>query len=201
MREKEIIKTKIENLINNKELKTKSYKAGDVIFSEGDECESLGYLYKGEITISTISDRDTEEVISIINDSDFFGQFLLFQEEKKYLGDVIAIKASKVVFINKNKLLEIMGKDKEFLEAYMKIISKESFKIKQQVKLLSHKNSMDRLHFYLKSNNKDGKIEIKSITSLSHELNLPRETVSRNLNKLIKDKKIIKDGSVYYIKL
>ena len=91
--------------------------------------------------------------------------------------------------------------NKVFLNAYLCDISIEAFRIKQQVKMLSHKKSIDRIIYYLKNNNIDGKIDIKSVTNLSKIVNLPRENVSRIISKLVKDGYITKmDSEIKIIK-
>ncbi len=197
MNAKDIIKNKIENLISSNIVQILKVSSGGLIFNEGDTCESLGYVYKGKINISTLSISSKEEIISTISDGDFFGQFLIFNEENnKYLGDIIANKNSEVVLISKELLYKLFMTDKEFLSAYLSKVSNEAYKIKQQVKLLSHKKNIDRVIYYLKTNNINKEIDIKSITNLSKIVNLPRENVSRIISKLERDGLITKDKNI-----
>lgn len=197
MTNKEIIKHEIQKLINEKKIITTKIQSGGVLFNEGETCEYLGYLLKGKLNISTLSFKDKEEIISTINEGEFFGQFLIFNDHNNtYLGDVIAIKNSEIALINKNTLDNILMTNKVFLNAYLCDISIEAFRIKQQVKMLSHKKSIDRIIYYLKNNNIDGKIDIKSVTNLSKIVNLPRENVSRILTKLVKDGYIKREDNI-----
>ena len=197
MTNKEIIKHEIQKLINEKKIITTKIQSGGVLFNEGETCEYLGYLLKGKLNISTLSFKDKEEIISTINEGEFFGQFLIFNDNNStYLGDVIAIKNSEIALINKNTLDNILMTNKVFLNAYLCDISIEAFRIKQQVKMLSHKKNIDRIIYYLKNNNVDGKIDIKSVTNLSKIVNLPRENVSRILTKLVKDGYIKREDNI-----
>ena len=202
MTNKEIIKNEIKKLINEKKIITTRIQSGGVLFNEGETCEYLGYLLKGKLNISTLSFKDKEEIISTINEGEFFGQFLIFNESTStYLGDVIAIKNSEIALINKNTLDNILMTNKVFLNAYLCDISIEAFRIKQQVKMLSHKKNIDRVIYYLENNNTNGVIDIKSITSLAKIVNLPRENVSRIISKLVKDGYIAKmDSEIKIIK-
>ena len=200
MRNKEIIKNEIEKLIKNKEIKTTKIMSGGVLFNEGESCDYLGYLLKGKLNISTLSNDEKEEIISTINEGDFFGQYLIFNENHSYyLGDVIALKNSEIALLNKYELNKLLMSNKEFLDAYLGVISEEAFKIKQQVKMLSHKNNYDRVLYYLTNNNTNGIIDIKSITNLAKIVNLPRENVSRIISRLVKENIIKKDGSLITI--
>ena len=196
MNYREIVLNKISALIKDNALKVHNYKAKEIVFNEGDKCEYLGFILKGKINISIISFKNVEESINLVEENDFFGQYLLFQNNARYLGDVIALKATSIVLISKEILLNNLMADKEFLNAYISIISNESFKIKQQIKLLSHKKAIDRIIFYLENNNINNIVNIDSITSLSKTLNLPRETVSRIISKLILEGKIKKQNNV-----
>ena len=202
MTNKEIIKHEIQKLINEKKIITTKIQSGGVLFNEGETCEYLGYLLKGKLNISTLSFKDKEEIISTINEGEFFGEFLIFNEKNnKYLGDVISLKNSEIALLNRYELDKLLMNNIEFLNAYLGVISEEAFRIKQQVKMLSHKKNIDRVIYYLENNNTNGVIDIKSITSLAKIVNLPRENVSRIISKLVKDGYIAKmDSEIKIIK-
>ena len=180
----EVIEKYFNSLIENGEIEIINFKSNDVIFREGALCKFACYIIEGVVEISTSSFNGTQEVISVVKEHEFFGQYVLFQQNSKYLGDVIAKGSVKLIRLSKNQLLGHLNKNIEFLEAYITFISKESFNIKQQVKLLSHKNAQDRVIFYLENYSKDNICNISSISSLAKQVNLPRETVSRMISKL-----------------
>ena len=51
--------------IDNSLYKIKEYKKGDIIFSDGDICNSVGFLEKGEISIVTNTYQENEYEIKI----------------------------------------------------------------------------------------------------------------------------------------
>ncbi len=195
MKYNDIIFNKFSSLVSEGKLKPKKYKSKDIIFKEGDYCKYLSYILEGEVEISTESYQGSLEVISILKEKETFGQFILFQDKGFYLGEVTAKKPSLIIHITKDELLNILSSDKAFLEAYISSISLESFKIKQQVKLLSHKNALDRVLFYLESIRHNNTCKIESVSSLAKLVNLPRETVSRILSRLEAESYLIKDGN------
>ena len=200
MKNKEIIEIKLKNLIQNKALIPTKIPNKKIIFHEGDVCNYLGYILSGKINISTISFDGKEEIISSFNSGDFFGQFLIFNSiNNKYLGDVVATSNSEILLISKATLNSILMNDDELLRAYIGAISEESYKAKQQVKMLSHKNSTDRIIYYLTNNSINNKIDIVNITHLAKIVNLPRENVSRIISSLIKKGDITKEGSIITI--
>lgn len=162
----------------------KHYNSNDLIFNEGEKCNSIGILLDGELSIYTYTYNENIEVITTINKGEMFGHFLIHSTNPYYLGSCISKKKSSVMFITKNNLNKIFSVNKEFLEEYLRIISTESIKLKQQVKLFAHKNIEDRIMYYLKTNSKDNVIYIPSITRLSEILSLPRPSVSRSITIL-----------------
>ena len=200
MKLNDIIFNKFSLLVSTNQIKPIFYKSKDILFKEGDSCNFLCYILEGEIEITTSSYNGNQEVISIIKEHDFFGQYILFQDNGKYLGEVIANKPTKIIKISKDTLLNLMMNDKLFLDAYISLISNESFNIKQQVKLLSHKNALDRVIFYLENNSINNECHIDSVSSLAKNINLPRETVSRILSKLENTGFLIKNKNHIIIK-
>ena len=177
----------------------KKYTANTLLFHEGEECNHLGIILKGQLIISTLTSLDKEYVINILNRNDIFGDTLLFSEKTLYLGDGITSKESEILFISKELLLE-MFKDQTFLLNFLSIVAKKSTDLRNRLKLLSHKSIEERILFYLDSEKKKlktNKIPIKSKESLAQLLNIPRPSLSRELIRL-KEKGII-DYNRYFI--
>ena len=87
--------------------KIKTFKKGSIIFNEGDICDNIGLIVEGEIHISTLTNNDKEYIISSLSKNDFFGENLLFNNNKEYLGDCISITDTTIVFISKDNLFKM----------------------------------------------------------------------------------------------
>lgn len=170
----------------------RSYAPQDMIYNEGDICQTIGIVIKGEIEIATITHHEKEETITILKENDIFGDILLFSSHPFYLGHVIAKKKSEVAFISKQDLFYLFHHDKYFLQNYLTLICDKALHMKLQAKLFSHKNIEDRILYYFSTTaDKDGYIFCSSIAQLSRILSLPRPSVSRSIQKLLQ-KGIIK---------
>ena len=179
----------------------KKYPANTLIFHEGEECSHLGIILKGQLIISTLTSLEKEYVINILNQNDMFGDTLLFSEKTLYLGNLIASKDSKILFISKDLLLE-MFREQNFLLNFLSLTSEKSLTLRNRLKLLSHNNIRDRIIFYLSAKSKELKtktIPIKNKEILAQILNIPRPSLSRELIKL-KEDNVIEYGK-HYIKL
>lgn len=178
-------------LLNKKELalvNVKTYKKDQILFRENDNCFSIGFVKKGSVVIKSFSNNGKEIIYNTINEGQMFGSNLLFSKNKKYRGDVIAIKDSEIVFINKKELLTILKENEAFLTSYLTKQANTTIEFNSKIKLLSLESPLDRLMYYLEINNNE--ITIESVTSLSKELNIQRETLSRLLSKLKKENRI-----------
>ncbi|MBE6130483.1 MAG: Crp/Fnr family transcriptional regulator [Erysipelotrichaceae bacterium] len=194
----------IINLLTEQEIKEyirfKYYDSNQVVFNEGAKCYGIGIVLEGEILIKTYTYNIKEEIITVIKENNLFGQFLIFSSQDSYLGIGITSRKTKVAYIPKSNLIKLLSSNKAFLEAYMEIICKEAINIKQQAKLLAHKNIRDRIMYYLISNQKDKIVYIDSVTTLSNILSIPRPSVSRELTNMEDDGLIKRAGKIIYIK-
>ena len=191
----------INHNIIPKHLNIISYPKDTLLFSEGEECKFLGVILSGEVKISTLTSKDNEYTISILKDNDIFGENLLFNQNNLFLGDGIVTKDAKIIFIEKDILLELL-KNTTFMCNFLNIITQKNMEVRGRLKLLSQKTIEERIMFYLISEvKKEGtkKIKIKSKEDLAHTLNIPRPSLSRELIKL-KEKGVI-DYDKHFIEL
>lgn len=193
------------NILNSEERKKyieiKEYNKNEVIFSEGLLCNYIGIIEEGKIIISTITYNDKEEVINLLNRDQIFGSNLIFSSSPYFLGDIISLTNSKILFINKNNLMTLFKNNEKFLFKYLELISNQVIKEKNKTKVLVHKNIRDRiLYFIINESKRKGQVKIKSIADLARELSLPRPSVSREIYKLINENIISYNNKIITIK-
>ncbi len=191
----------ILDLLKQNEKEKISYlnlKQNQTLFHEGEECKSIFIIIEGQITILNYSLNGNEEIISILNKNDVFGNALIFSNNNYYLGEIIATKPTKLAIINKKELLFFLQNNKSFLECYINLIAEKTIKFTIKTKLLSHKNIRSRILYYLEINNYSIK---KNISFLAKELVLPRPSVSREISKMINEDIIyIENNKIIYKK-
>jgi CRP-like cAMP-binding protein len=182
-------------------LKPRKIKAGTLLFSEGDECNTLGVLISGEIKISTLTALGKEYIIKVLHENDTFGDTLLFSKQNTYLGDGITTKDCEILYISKTSLLMLL-QNPAILESYLTMLASKASRINERLKLFSQKSIEDRIIFYLTSESKRLNSNIIPITkkeTFAAILNIPRPSLSRELISL-KNRKIIEYGK-NFIKL
>ena len=163
-----------------------------ILFYEGDLCECIGVVKEGEIEITSYSYGGKEIIFNHLYPGMVFGNNLIFSSQPTYKGSVLAKKPAKVVLIYEKQLISILKSNNEFLLKYLQLQSDMGKELNGKIKLLSLDGAEERFFYYLHSQN--GVIYYSSINKLAVTLSLQRETLSRLISKLIKERKIIKDN-------
>ena len=169
-------------------LEKRTYKPQETIFLENDTCISVGIVKSGEISIKSYFASGKEVTYNVLEEGQMFGNNLVFSSTPKYRGDVISQNQSEIWFISRGNLLKLLKQDDELLALYLTQQSDLSKSLNFKIKLLTISSAEDRLTYYLTFNK--GKIAYKSITKLAKELYLTRESLSRTITKMVKEKKI-----------
>lgn len=164
-----------------------NYKKNDIVFNEHELCESVGYITKGKIKISTITNEENEYVINLLKNDEIFGDLLVFSSNPRYYGIAICQEYTQVIYISKNKLLSLFKEDSSLLSHFLKIITDKGVYLKQLNKMYAHKNIEERIMYYLKhvakkTNNQA--VYYKSLTDIAHILSVPRPSLSRSIHNL-----------------
>ncbi len=196
------MKIELLNVLNKEEHKlVKGYQVAknNVIFHEGDVCETIGIIISGKVDIISYSFEGKELLINSLKAGEIFGNNLIFSSEPVYRGDVIAQEKSVIAIINKENLVYLLQNNKDFLYLYLKAQSDKAKLLTSRIQLLSLVNAEERLFYYASKN--DNVITYKNVTTLAATIGVQRETLSRLLTSLIKRHLIKKEkGKITVLK-
>ena len=196
------MKIALLNVLNKKEHQmVKGYQIakGNIIFHEGDVCESIGIIINGKIDIVSYSLQGKELLINSLKAGEIFGNNLIFSSLPIFKGDVIAKEKCVVAFINKENLVYLLQNNAEFLDLYLQAQSDKAKLLTARIQLLSFPNAEERLFYYASKNH--NVIEFKNVTTLAATLGVQRETLSRLLTSLVERHLIKKEkGKITVLK-
>ena len=167
---------------------------GQMLFNEGDLCECIGIVINGEIEIISYTATGREIIYNSLNQNMVFGNNLIFSSDPHYKGAVVAKNDAKIGLIYKKDLIYLLQNNENFMLSYLCYQSDTGKQLNATIKLLSIDSAEERLLYYTYRNS--GVIRYKSITQLASTLHLQRETLSRLISRLVKEKKIIKGNKV-----
>ena len=196
------MKIALLNVLSKKEHQlVKGYQIakGNIIFHEGDACESIGIIISGKVDIVSYSFQGREMLINSLKAGEIFGNNLIFSSSPIYKGDVIAKEKAVIAFINKEDLVTLLQNNREFLELYLQAQSDKAKLLTGRIQLLSFPNAEERLFYYASKNH--NVIEYKNVTTLAATIGVQRETLSRLLTSLIERHLIKKEkGKITVLK-
>ena len=178
-------------------VKITTLKKEQILFNEGDVCECVGLVVSGEVEIVSYSFAGKEIVFNHLTPGMIFGNNLLFSSEPRYKGSVIAKKPAKIGLIFKKDLISLFKSNETFMLKYLQYQSDTSKQLNNKIKLLSLDKAEERFFYYAYS--QGDVIQYSTITKLAASLSLQRETLSRLISKLEKEKKIIREKHVIKI--
>jgi len=84
-----------------------SYAPGDVIFSQGDACDSVMYLRSGGIRLSVLSHAGKEAIVATLSAGDFLGEGALAGHPVR-LETARATVASTLLVVPKQKMMDLL---------------------------------------------------------------------------------------------
>lgn len=107
-----------------------SYKKGEIIYSAGDQSDSLYIVSRGKIRIYRLSESGKEQTVRILTQGDFTGELALFRESihESYAE---AMEETNVCMITRSDLQEFLLK---FPSIALKILSEFSNRLEASEK-------------------------------------------------------------------
>jgi CRP/FNR family transcriptional regulator, cyclic AMP receptor protein len=84
-----------------------TYRAGAVIFSQGDPTDSVMYIQAGAIKLSVVSHAGKEAVVAMLGPGDFFGERALAGHRVR-LEAATAVTAAKVLIVPKQQMIRLL---------------------------------------------------------------------------------------------
>ena len=148
----------------------------------------VGIVLEGKLRIRSYSLEGKEIVYNLLGAGEIFGNNLLFSSDETFRGSVVGESDGSILYIDKESLVGILQTNKDFLLEYLKAQSDFGKSLNARIKLLSLPSPEERLDYVLSLGK--GSIQFKSLTVLSEQLHIKRETLSRLVHRLKKDGQI-----------
>jgi len=169
-------------------LHERSLFKGETLFHENERCECIGIVHSGRIRIVSYLSDGKEVIYNELAKDEIFGNNLLFSSDPFYKGNIVSLTDTSLYLLYKEDLLKILHENPQFLMAYLEVQSDFSKTLNARIRLLSIADSEERFLLYMHTHKKE--ITYVSISELSKQLYMQRETLSRLLSRLEKEKKI-----------
>ncbi|MBB6369968.1 Crp/Fnr family transcriptional regulator [Chryseobacterium shigense] len=184
----------VEDLLMSFGAETKKYKAGDIIFREGEFSMFYYQINQGKVKLNNYTESGKEFIQNIFFNGHSFGESLLFVD-RPYPMNAVAIEDSSILRLPKSRFLNLIKENQEVsLNVYQCLAERMYYKyimlynLSFQNPVLKLKQLMD----YLKSYHEDKSPYSFQIPLTRQQLasltGLRVETVIRAIKSMEKDK-------------
>lgn len=187
---------------------TKSFEAGSLIFMENDEGKRCFFVAEGLVKITRLNKDGKEVILAMLNKGEFFGEMALLDGESRS-ANVIALEKTEVLTINRADFLSVLHEYPTIAIQLLKETAQRLRKSDMQIASLSLSDAEKRIAICILRFAdelgiiKNGEVKITKIPIQQDIANMSgtsRETVSRALNLLEKEKFIKRSGRELIIK-
>jgi CRP/FNR family transcriptional regulator, cyclic AMP receptor protein len=181
----------------------KTFKKDSVVLFEHETGSALFVIVEGKVKISRLSDDGREVILTILNESDFFGEMAIIDGLSRS-ANVTAMEDSELFIIQRNDFIALLQSHPEISIALLKELTQRLRAADLKIKSLSLKDAEGKVATVILQladdigKIKNGTVEIEKLP-LQHDLanmaGTSRETISRTLHSLVKKELIDLKGS------
>ncbi len=181
----------------------KSYPKESLILTENDSGTALYIIIEGKVKISRRSSDGKEVILSILGDSDFFGEMSVIDGQARS-ANVSAMEDSVLLIIQRSEFLELLHSHPEVAIALLQELTQRLRVADIKIKALSLKDSDGKVATVIlqlaedMGRIKNGVVEIEKLPfqhDLANMAGTSRETISRTLSSFEKKGLIEHEGS------
>ncbi|TAN48310.1 MAG: cyclic nucleotide-binding domain-containing protein [Rhodospirillales bacterium] len=89
----------------NSQIKLRKYRAGEVIFTEGEPGDVVHILRNGQVEIRAASHSANPQQLAVLHPGDIFGEMALFDNRPR-MATAIALADSETIAVSKEEFLK-----------------------------------------------------------------------------------------------
>jgi CRP/FNR family transcriptional regulator, cyclic AMP receptor protein len=181
----------------------KIYNKNDVVLMEEEAGTALFVIVKGKVKVARASNDGREVILTILSDSDFFGEMAILDGLTRS-ANVVAIEESELFLIQRNDFLNLLREYPEVSISLLQELTKRLRAADMKIKALSLKDAEGKVATVILQladdigKIKHGMVEIERLPlqqDLANMAGTSRETISRTLHTFTKKKLIEMEGS------
>lgn len=195
---KELSLQDIKNLLDKGSYDIKTYKKNSVIYFQNEKCTTFDIVLKGIVSVQGFDDKGNYISISDFSIGDVIGGNLLFSRKNFYPMMVLSKTEVTILHINKDLILKLCQSDTAFLIKFLQSLSDKTLILTDKIKTLSLKSIRQCIIDFLlyeKYVQKSNTIKLTlTKKQLAEKFGVQRTSLSRELNKMRKDRLIEYDA-------
>src|SRR6202011_413384 len=112
--------------------KVVEYRRAEVIFTQGDPCESVLYIQQGGVKLSVLSKTGREAVVAMLGPGDFFGEGCLAGQPVR-MGSATATTDSTILLVAKNQMVRRLHKQHALSDRFITHMLARNIRIEEDL--------------------------------------------------------------------
>ena len=168
----------------------KSYRKNELVFRQGDVCESLYILIVGSVKTEMISENGNLLGIETIKAPRPLAPAFLFSDNNRFPVDVTTLEDVEILRIPKNEVIRLMTSQPDFMKQFLTHNANRTQFLTNRLQLLSIKTIKGKIaHFLLEQSNDEGlKFSLnRNQTELAEFFGVARPSLARSLSEMVQD--------------
>jgi CRP/FNR family cyclic AMP-dependent transcriptional regulator len=94
------------------------YRRAEVIFTQGDPCNSVLYIQKGGVTLSVLSKAGREAIVAMLGPGDFFGEGCLAGQSIR-TGSATSFTSSTILLVDKDHMVRVLHNQRALSDRFI----------------------------------------------------------------------------------
>jgi CRP-like cAMP-binding protein len=112
--------------------KAVSVRQGEVIFSQGDQCESVMYIRAGGVRLSVLSKTGQEAIVAMLAAGDFFGEGCLAGQPVR-MATATATEDSTVLVVDKAEMADLLHRQHAMSDRFIEHMLARNIRIEEDL--------------------------------------------------------------------
>ena len=108
------------------------YPRGTVIFTQGDPCDHVLYVQRGNVKLSVLSKSGREAVVAMLGAGEFFGEGCLAGQPVR-MGSATAITPSVILLVGKEKMVRLLHKQHAMSDRFISHMLARNIRIEEDL--------------------------------------------------------------------
>ena len=109
-----------------------AYQKKQVIFSQGEESQSVFYLQQGGVKLTVTSSAGKEAVTALLYAGDFFGEGSIAGQSLR-VATATAMEAASAVVISKREMIRVIHEEHDFADRFVAHMLKRNIRIEEDL--------------------------------------------------------------------
>jgi CRP/FNR family cyclic AMP-dependent transcriptional regulator len=109
-----------------------TYKPSDVIFAQGDPCNTVLYVQDGGVKLSILSGSGKEAVVAMVGPGDFFGEGALAGQPLR-IATATAVETSKILVVQKRAMVKLLHSQHAFSDRFIAHMLARNIRIEEDL--------------------------------------------------------------------